>query len=254
MTIPLEVTPLPAWEDNYIWCFPTEPGAVAVVDPGQAEPVTDYLQQHGLRLSHILLTHHHGDHIDGVAPLQRKHHARVLGSALDAHRLPPLDEALRGGQTFCLGPHQVDTYHTPGHTSGHLCYHIADCLFAGDTLFSYGCGRLFEGTPQQMWQSLLILRALPETTRLCCAHEYTLTNLRFARSLPGQQEPLAAPWQRAQQTRQLGKPTLPSRLAEEKQYNPFLRCDDTQFRTAVGQQAASAEACFAYIRQLRNHF
>ncbi|MEG3639551.1 hydroxyacylglutathione hydrolase [Magnetococcus sp. PR-3] len=254
MTANLDITPLRAWEDNYIWCFPTDTNQVAVVDPGQAEPVEMYLQQHQLTLSHILITHHHGDHIEGVERLRRKHRARVLGAKADQARLPALDEALEGGQQVTVGPHTAQIFATPGHTSGHICYLIGDALFAGDTLFSYGCGRLFEGSPEQMWQSLQQLRALPDHTRLCCAHEYTLTNLRFGQSLPGHKTTLQPLVEDALQKQKVGTPTLPNRLAIEKQHNPFLRCDDADFRTMIGQQNATAEACFAHIRQLRNQF
>nr|CRH05537.1 hydroxyacylglutathione hydrolase [Candidatus Magnetococcus massalia] len=250
---PLELFPIEACDSNYIWCFQTGEGQVAVVDPGESSPVISYLTGSNLKLSHILLTHHHNDHTGGVDALVKFYQAQVIGSAHDAYRLPQLDIALKGGEELQVGDRLFRVIHTPGHTSGHICFYGEGVLFAGDTLFSHGCGRLFEGEPETMWQSLLKLRSLPDTTQLCCAHEYTLTNLEFGLTLPGQRERLSPLVKQAMQDLDAQRPTLPTRLADEKRSNPFLRCDQAAFKKELGHPEFSDTACFAHIRQMRNH-
>ena len=217
--------PVPAFSDNYIWVLHDGQRAL-VVDPGEADGVMAWLAQHQLALDTILITHHHADHVGGVAALREATGARVIGPAYEP--MPePLQRVGAGEAVGALGL-SFEVIEVPGHTSGHIAYFCADVdgaplLFCGDTLFSGGCGRLFEGTPAQMLDSLTRLAALPGTTRVCCTHEYTLSNLRFARAVePGNAE-LSAYAERCQRLRERNLPTLPSSIELEKQINPFLR-------------------------------
>ena len=249
-----EISPIPALGDNYVWLFPTGAGTVAVVDPGQPQPVLAALEERGVRVSHVLLTHHHWDHVGGVEDLVERDGPEVIGAASDAERLPPLGRAVGDGDRFSLAGATCRVLAVPGHTSGHVAYVLGDALFAGDTLFSYGCGRMFEGTPPQMWQSLCKLRALPDETRVYCGHEYTESNLRFAVHLTPDAPGLAAAGDRARATRAADRPTVPSRLGDEKALNPFLRCDDPNFAVAVGATGDAPERVFARIRGQKDTF
>ncbi|SFX42515.1 hydroxyacylglutathione hydrolase [Marinospirillum alkaliphilum] len=223
----LDVITLPAFNDNYIWLLKSRGDKRCwVVDPGEAEPVQHYLKTHELTLEGILLTHHHADHIGGVAALM-KAGVTVVGSVQDVYRLPPLNLQVTQGDRFQLLGHTVQVLEVPGHTLGHIAYFIEDqhppLLFCGDTLFAGGCGRLFEGTPEQMHASLQALARLPDTTRVYPAHEYTLSNLKFALQVEPDNLQLQQRMTECQQLRDKGQPTLPSTLADEKATNPFLR-------------------------------
>src|SRR6478736_10339212 len=179
--MPLSVTAVPCLSDNYLWLLQdSATGAVAVCDPGEAGPAMAAVEQLGGRLDLILLTHHHGDHIAGVAELQARFGGRIVGAAADAHRLPKLDQAVREGDTVAFGNASAQVIDTPGHTRGQINYFFPDgeILLSGDTLFSLGCGRLSEGTPAEMFASLAKLAALPGGTKVCCGHEYTVSNAR----------------------------------------------------------------------------
>ncbi|MBF0626350.1 MAG: hydroxyacylglutathione hydrolase [Magnetococcales bacterium] len=248
----MPVTPVPALKDNYVWMFPTGPDRQAAVDPGAAAPVLRVLERTGAGLSHILITHHHHDHIGGVAELVRRTGARVVGAAADSDRLPPLASAVADGQILTLGTVTGRVLTVPGHTMGHVAYLVGDALFCGDTLFSAGCGRLFEGSPEQMWTSLTRLRALPDATRVCCAHEYTLTNLEFVGTLWPDDPDLQALFAAAAARADRDVPTLPTLLGQEKRHNPFLRCDDPALAKRLGQAGQSPTMVFAHLRELRN--
>ncbi|MFM2068036.1 MAG: hydroxyacylglutathione hydrolase [Pseudomonadota bacterium] len=232
-----------------------------VVDPGEAAPVREALGARALRLAGILVTHHHGDHVGGVAELLAGHPAPVWGPATE--KLPIAVQPVRQGDTPELLGLRWQVLDVPGHTAGHVAYFCADArlgepvLFCGDTLFSGGCGRLFEGTAAQMCASLAALAALPDATRACCAHEYTLSNLKFAQAVePGNAE-LAAYVAECQALRAAGMPTLPARLARERQVNPFLRCAHPEAQAAgLARGAASSDpvAVFAALRQWKNEF
>ena len=231
-----------------------------MVDPGDAEPVRQALKRLNLQLQGILVTHHHGDHTGGVAALRQATGATVYGPARE--RIPEPYQALHGGQTvsvLSLGWQVIDV---PGHTAGHIAYYApavddAPLLFCGDTLFSGGCGRLFEGTPAQMLASLDALAALPPATRVCCAHEYTLSNLRFALAVePGNAE-LINYARQCQQQREQGQSTLPSTIGTERAVNPFLRSRQPAVAQAVRAHAPSAYdevAVFAALREWKNSF
>lgn len=235
----LEIVQIPVLADNYVYLV-HEPasGATAVVDPALAEPVFLALEQRGWRLTHILNTHHHGDHIGGNLELKARTGCTVVGFAGDIARIPGIDVEVSEGGRVVLGEVSAQVLEVPGHTTGHIAYWFAedDALFCGDTLFALGCGRLFEGTAEQMWTSLEKIRALPPATRLYCAHEYTLANGRFALSVDPENLSLVARMTRVNDARANNEPTVPSLLIEELATNPFLRVDDWRAFAALRQR------------------
>jgi hydroxyacylglutathione hydrolase len=219
--------PVPAFSDNYIWVLHDGQRAL-VVDPGEADGVSIWLEQQGLKLETILVTHHHGDHTGGVAALRATSGARVFGPRSET--MPEPLTRVGGGEVVEALGLRFEVIDVPGHTAGHIAYHCSELdgsalLFCGDTLFSAGCGRLFEGTPAQMLESLTRLAALTDTTRVCCTHEYTLSNLRFALAVDPDNAELADYAVQCQALRARNLPTLPSSIGLEKQINPFLRSD-----------------------------
>ncbi len=250
---------LPAFNDNYIWMLHDGVRA-AVVDPGDAGPVHEALDALRLQLSAILVTHHHADHVGGVDALRGRLQGSVFGPARE--RIPtPFTPLSDGARIEALGL-RFEVIDVPGHTAGHIAYLTHDdgpdpLLFCGDTLFSGGCGRLFEGTPAQMHQSLSRLSALPAKTRVCCTHEYTLSNLKFALAVEPANEALAAYTSECQALRAAGQITLPSTIGRELQINPFLRCDQPAVvATAMAHGAPNPApvAVFGALREWKNHF
>ncbi len=220
----MKVHQLPAFDDNYIWLIGCDDKPdVAIVDPGDADPVIAYLEHKGLRPAAILITHHHGDHTGGVSELVARYAIPVYGPA--SERIPALTHPLTEGERVELAACGIalEVFDTPGHTRGHLCYYGGGALFSGDTLFAAGCGRLFEGTAEQMFHSLEKLRALPDDTLVYCAHEYTQANLAFAVVAEPQNSDTATRLTEVNALRRAGKATVPSTLAAEKATNPFLR-------------------------------
>jgi hydroxyacylglutathione hydrolase len=256
----LEVIPVPAFADNYLWLVRglADAGRAAVVDPGDARPVMQALSAHGLTLDTILVTHHHADHVGGVASLAEATGATVFGPA--GETLPLVHRRLRGGGRIELARLGLafDVLDVPGHTAGHIAYHGHGALFCGDTLFSGGCGRLFEGTPAQMLDSLDTLAALPDATRVYCAHEYTLSNLRFALEVERDNRDLADYANEARLRRERAEPTLPSTIGLEKRINPFLRSRAATVRASAEAHAGAAldspVAVFAEIRRWKDGF
>ncbi|WPB58759.1 hydroxyacylglutathione hydrolase [Xylophilus sp. GOD-11R] len=254
------LVPLPAFSDNYIWMLRDAQRAV-VVDPGEAAPVLAALQADGLRLEAILVTHHHADHTGGVAELREATGCRVIGPAAEA--VPEPAERVSGGDTVDVLGIRFEVLDVPGHTAGHIAFYGADAggepvVFSGDTLFSAGCGRIFEGTPAQMLASLDALAALPGATRVCCGHEYTLSNLRFARAVEPGNAHVADHTRRCEALRAEGRPTLPSPLSTERAINPFLRSREADVIDAVRRHAPATPddetAVFASLRQWKNEF
>jgi hydroxyacylglutathione hydrolase len=224
----ITATPVPILKDNYAWLLRDSSGATAIVDPAEPEPVIAALERAGGRLDLILLTHHHADHVAGTDEVRARFGARVVGAAADAHRLPKLDQAVREGDRVVLGDAAAEVIDTPGHTRGQINFYFADggVLLSGDTLFSLGCGRLTEGTAAEMYASLRKLAALPGETKVCCGHEYTESNARFALSVDGGNQALVRRAEVARQQRAAGQPTVPSVLSDELAANPFLRAAD----------------------------
>lgn len=253
----IQVVPIPAFRDNYIWCLRDHIHA-AVVDPGDAEPVFAYLARENLELSAILATHHHNDHIGGISALTRNHAVPVHAPFDD--RIECATNRVGEGDIVPLPQLGLEfrVLEIPGHTLTHVAYYGPNMLFCGDTLFACGCGRLFEGTPRQMLTSLTKLAALPEDTRVYCGHEYTESNLRFGRTVDPSNTYLET-WEReASNLRRHQQPTLPSSLAREKRGNPFLRCDDPVVAGAAcretGQALRDPVAVFAALREWKNRF
>jgi hydroxyacylglutathione hydrolase len=255
----MKLIPIPAFADNYIWMLHHERQAL-VVDPGDSKAVLDALQRCRVQLEAILVTHHHADHTGGVDALRRSTGAKVFGPALEA--IPEPVSRLTGGdqmQTLGLTFKVIDV---PGHTAGHIAYYCAEVdgaplLFCGDTLFSGGCGRLFEGSPAQMLASLSALASLPDATRVCCAHEYTMSNLKFACAVDPANEALASYTSAAQALRANQQPTLPSSILLERQINPFLRTGQPAVIQAAQSFDASAHdevRIFAALREWKNQF
>lgn len=221
--------PVPILSDNYAWLLRDDAtGATAIVDPAEPKPIIAALEQAGGRLDLILLTHHHADHIAGTDEVRARFGAKVVGAATDARRLPKLDTAVREGDTVKLGSAEARVIDTPGHTRGQINYFFPDgeILLSGDTLFSLGCGRLLEGSAEEMFASLRKLAALPPGTKVCCGHEYTQSNARFALHVDPDNAALQARAEQAKQQRAAGQPTLPSLMRDELAANPFLRAPD----------------------------
>ncbi len=222
----LSVEPIAALSDNYIWLLKdAAAGAVAICDPGEAGPAIAAVEANVGRLDLVLLTHHHGDHIAGAEALRAKYGAKLVGATADARRLPKLDVSLAEGDKVALGGSEAVVIDTPGHTRGHIAFHFptARVLLCGDTLFSLGCGRLLEGTAAEMFDSLRKLAALPGETLVCCGHEYTESNARFAVTVEPHNTALLARTAEAKVQRAAGRPTVPTTMAEELASNPFLR-------------------------------
>ena len=228
--MPVTVQPVPLLSDNYAWLLrDSETGAVAIADPSEARGVVQALGPSG-RLDLIFLTHHHADHIDGAGDLRERYGARVVGAAADSHRLPKLDIAVAEGDEVRFGGTAAVVIATPGHTLGHIAYFFpkGSVLLCGDTLFSVGCGRLFEGTAEEMFASLKKLAALPDETLVACGHEYTESNVRFALTVEPENLALHARALEVKQLRSAGRPTVPVLLAQERATNPFLRAATAQ--------------------------
>lgn len=253
----LEIELVPLLRDNYGYLL-RDPasGACGIVDPSEAKPALAAARARGWRITHILNTHHHPDHTGGNLAIKEATGAKIVGPKPDAARIPGIDVAVDEGDRFRLGEAESEILFIPGHTRGHIAYWFPEsaALFCGDTLFALGCGRLFEGTPAQMWSSLGKLRRLPDETRVYCGHEYTQANARFALTVDGRNAALAVRARRIDALRAEGRPTIPSTMAEERATNPFLRADDPGLAASMGLPVNDPVAVFAEVRRRKDNF
>ena len=255
--MPLQLVTIPCLSDNYAYLV-HDPGTgeTGVVDVPEAGPILQALETKGWTLSHILLTHHHYDHIDGVEELLSHAPAKVIGAAADAHRLPPLDQAVAEGDSVSIGSDTGQVIDVSGHTVGHIAFHFPDSglVFTADSLMALGCGRLFEGTPAQMHDSLSKLAALPPDTTVCSGHEYTQSNANFALTIDPDNPALISRADAVRGAREKGQATVPSQLSEELATNPFLRASDPAIQAHLGLQGADPVDVFTEIRARKDRF
>ncbi|WP_171120197.1 MULTISPECIES: hydroxyacylglutathione hydrolase [unclassified Ruegeria] len=255
--MPLEIVTIPCLSDNYAFlAHDAESGNTALIDAPEAGPILAELENRGWTLSHILLTHHHFDHVDGLPAILEKHPAKVIGAAADAHRLPPLDQQVAEGDRFEIGREPVQVMDVSGHTVGHIAFYMpqSSTVFTADSLMALGCGRLFEGTAPQMWASLSKLAALPDDTLVCSGHEYTQSNGKFALTVDPDNTALLERVADIARARAANESTVPSSLALEKATNPFLRATDPAIQAHLGMKNTDPAAVFAEIRARKDRF
>eukprot|EP00250_Pteridium_aquilinum_P003266 c13590_g1_i1 orf=37-1002(+) len=248
----LQIDVVPCLKDNYAYLLhDTEAGVTGVIDPSESEPVNEALKKKDLSLGYILNTHHHWDHTGGNIDLKRRYNAKIVGPHADKDRIPGIDVALKEGDTWMFGNQKMLVLDTPGHTRGHVCFFFpsSKAIFTGDTLFSLSCGKLFEGTPQQMWTSLSKILSFPDDTLVYCGHEYTLSNAEFSLTLEPNNEALRSYYDKVKELRQAGLPTIPTNLGLEKACNPFLRVSSAEVRASVGIPSGADDVqAFAAVR------
>ena len=255
--MPLDIVTIPCLSDNYAYLLrDTATGKVAVVDVPEAGPLLAALNESGWGCDLVLITHHHYDHIDGVAELVAATGAKVVGAKADAHRLPPLDRQVAEGDRVSVGDSEGVVLDVSGHTVGHIAYHFADsgAVFTADSLMALGCGRVFEGTMPMMWESLSKLAALPGETQVYSGHEYTAANAKFAATIEPNNPLLKARTAEIAQKRANGEPTVPATIAEELNTNPFLRAAKESVKAAVGMTGATDAEVFAEVRTRKDNF
>lgn len=251
----IEIRMFPARDDNYgLLVHDPASGATASIDAPEEEAILDALEETGWRLTDVFVTHHHYDHVEAIPVLKARFGVRVTASAHDRDRVPLVDHTVEDGDAIRLGTVPIEVIAVPGHTLGHVAYRIEDSVFVGDTLFSLGCGRLFEGTPAQMWQSLKRLRALPPETKVWCGHEYTQSNGRFAAAVDPDNAALAARLDEVRDLRLEGRPTLPTTIGREAATNPFLRADAAAVASSLGLAGRSDLDVFTEIRARKDRF
>ncbi|MEP8941282.1 hydroxyacylglutathione hydrolase [Enterobacter mori] len=246
---------IPAFQDNYIWVLVDDDRRCIIVDPGESTPVLQAIEENGWHPQTILLTHHHNDHVGGVPDLVAAFpHLVVYGPAETQDK--GTTQVVEEGENILILGYEFSVFATPGHTSGHLCFYSKPYLFCGDTLFSGGCGRLFEGTPAQMYQSLQKINALPDDTLICCAHEYTLGNMKFAASILPDDLAILDYYQKVKELRAKNQKTLPVTLKNEREINLFLRTDDIDLINKINQETKlqQPEQRFAWLRSKKDNF
>ncbi|MGO3414075.1 MAG: hydroxyacylglutathione hydrolase [Kluyvera intermedia] len=251
----MNLNSIPAFQDNYIWVLNDETGRCLIVDPGEATPVLKAIEANNWQPEAILLTHHHNDHVGGVAELHRRF-PNLIVYGPEETRNKGTTKIVADGDRINILEHEFHVFATPGHTSGHVCFYSAPWLFCGDTLFSGGCGRLFEGTAAQMYQSLQRINALPEDTLICCAHEYTLSNMKFALSVLPHDVFINEYYREVNELRVKNQMTLPTTLKNERKINLFLRTDDIDLINEIDKETKllQSEQRFAWLRSKKDNF
>ncbi len=253
----LDIVQFPCRDDNFgVLLHDAKTGQTAAIDAPALQPILDLLDERGWTLTHIFTTHHHIDHVEANLDLKAKFGVEITGPTTEAAKIPGIDKTVAGGDRFEFAGHHIDVIDCPGHTLGGISYSIPSqkLLFAADTLFSLGCGRLLEGTPDQMWGSLTRLMALPDDTIIYCGHEYTASNAKFALTIDPDNQALIERALEVEQLRGAGKPTLPTSMGREKATNPFLRADDGAIRELLGMEKARDAEVFAEIRRRKDVF
>ncbi|NKB50738.1 MAG: hydroxyacylglutathione hydrolase [Rhizobiaceae bacterium] len=253
----LKIYQFPCRQDNYgVILHDPQSGTTISIDAPETEAVGDVLESKGLKLTHILTTHHHGDHVEGNEALKSEYGCTIIGPAEEAAKIPGLDQSYGHGDTFDIAGHRIEVIGTPGHTLGQIAYYLPDqgVVFCADALFALGCGRIFEGTPEMMFTALERLAALPAETLVYAGHEYTLANAKFALSVDPDNSQLADRAREIEVMRDNGKPTLPTTLELELQTNPFLRADDPAIRKFLGMESHSDLDVFTEIRARKDRF
>jgi hydroxyacylglutathione hydrolase len=250
----INVALVPCLTDNYAYLIWDGSGLCTVVDPSEPEPVRRALAEHGLKLTHILNTHHHLDHCGGNLALKEQFSAQVVGPGKDRERIPGIDVGVGQEAPWNFGAHTVRVLEIPAHTRSHVAFVFDGFVFTGDTLFAMGCGRLFEGTPAMMWASLSKLMLLPDTTKIYCGHEYTLSNGRFALTMEPENVDLQVRMREIQKLRDSNQPTIPSTMGLEKKTNPFLRPHSLEIRAKLNMKDADTIAVFGKIRKRKDNF
>ncbi len=255
--MPAETLLFVCLKDNYgVLLHDPSTGATAAIDAPEAAPIEAALAERGWRLTDILVTHHHADHTDGIAALKKKHLCRVVAPRKEASKIQNIDVTVREGDVVQVGSMVGRILETPGHTAGHISYWFKQdkLAFVGDTLFSVGCGRILEGTPEMMWQSLVKIRNLPADTQLYCGHEYTAANVHFALTVEPKNSALRARAEEVVRLIEKKRPTIPTTIQQEKSYNPFLRADLHSVAGAINMEGANPESVFATIRARKDKF
>ena len=250
-----EILIIKCLNDNYAYIYLNDKKEAFVVDPSEASPVIDTLEKNNLQLKYILNTHHHFDHIGGNYELKEKYNCKIVGSKKDRDRIPGIDIEISDGDYWSFKEHTAQIIEIPGHTSGHIAFYFKslNAVFTGDTLFSLGCGRLFEGTPTMMWNSLKKLRALPDQTKIYCGHEYTLSNGKFINSIYPSED-MRLKIESLVELNEKNSPSIPSTIADEKKMNIFLKADDINLIRNLGLNGKSPEEVFGYMRELKDNF
>jgi len=253
----MKITPIPCLNDNYAYIVNDNiTKTVGVVDPSEAKPIINYLKKEKLELNYILNTHHHFDHIDGNIELQKLYNSKVIGFDGDKHRIPGINITLNDGEKFKFGKSIIKIIHIPGHTSGHICFFFEKekIAFTGDTLFSLGCGRIFEGDHKQMLSSLNKIKKLPTKTKIYCGHEYTLKNAEFCMKYDEKNLDLTNQFKKVKELRSKNLPTVPSVLEQELKSNIFLRCDQNDLKIKLNMQNSDDYKVFKKVRDLKDAF
>ena len=253
----MQITPIPCLTDNYAYIInDNNSKTVGVVDPSEASPIISFLNKKNLKLSYILNTHHHFDHIGGNTELKKLYNAKVVGFIGDKHRIPGIDITCKDNEKWTFGNSQVKILHIPGHTLGHICFFFEKekIAFTGDTLFSLGCGRIFEGDHKQMLRSLNKIKKLPKDTQIYCGHEYTLKNSQFCKKIDPKNPNLDKKILEIKSKIKKNLPTVPSILKDELNCNVFLRCDDEDIKSSLNKKGSNSIEIFSKLRDLKDNF